>query len=368
MAEPIQIVFAAGGTGGHIFPALAVAEAAGEILPVKVLFVGTGKELERRIVGAAGYELTALSLAPVTGRGKLGLLAVVLSLPYRMWCCLRLFSRIKPAVVYGFGGYPSVLPILSACCLRIPCVIHEQNAEVGLANRLLGLFAKRIFAARGALGFWGGRDKGVVTVNNPVRKVMSEVASWKAPNQNEPLRLLILGGSQGAVSVNSAVIGLLPELKKRNLEIVHQSGESDFERVSKAYEESGFRGGKVVAFLSDMAAAYANAHLVVSRAGAMSAAEISATARPAIYIPLPIARAHQRENVRFQEEFGAAVVVEQDSNFAHHLERAILAIIDDPERLRAMATRAEQSRESETERSAAQIARAGLIAAGCLNG
>lgn len=356
MSAPFRLLIAAGGTGGHLFPALAVAEALRDQIPAEVIFVGTGRELEQKIVGGAGFELRALSLQPVTGRGGLGVLKVLGLFPVRFFQAIRLVRSIRPTVVFGFGGYPSVLPVLAAFLLRIPRVVHEQNAEVGLANRLLGIVATKIFAAPGAQGFWLGADAKVTHLNNPVRKILSNIPDWSPPEADAPLRVLVLGGSQGATSVNTAIVNLLPQLAKRSVSVRHQAGKADAERVRAAYEAFPDLHAVVEPFIDDMAAAYRDAHLIVSRAGAMSAAEIAECGRPAIFVPLPIARSHQRQNVTFLERFEAAVVVEQGEGFDQRLAETLLRLVDSRDTLAHMASQTRLAARQSTARSAEVVA------------
>ncbi len=355
MTPPIRVVIAAGGTGGHLFPAVAVGEAIDALGPAEIIFVGTGRELERRIIGGAGYRLESLSLPPVTGRGVWGAARVLGELPVRLVQALRLLQSVRPAVVLGFGGYPSVLPVLAAWLMRVPRVIQEQNAEVGLANRLLSLFATHVFAAPGAAGFWCSRRR-VTHVNNPVRKALDGIRRWSPPGPGEPFRLLVLGGSQGATAVNSAVLAAVGRLQGSRLEVHHQTGANDFDRVANAYRQIPGVPAVVEPFIENMGAAYGNAHLIISRAGAMSAAEIAEAGRPALFVPLPIARSHQRQNVRFLEEAGAALVVEQGEGFDARFAEALAGLMDDAQRLEAMAGAARRSARAGERRSADVVA------------
>lgn len=356
------MVIAAGGTGGHLYPAVAVAEAVCERMSAEVVFVGTGRELEQRIVRGAGFQLEALSLEPVTGKGVRGLCKALVIFPARFLQAVRLIRRIRPNVVLGFGGFPSVLPVLAACLLGVPTILHEQNGEVGLANRLLSLVAGRVFAAPGARGFWRTPRAGVVHLNNPVRRSLRSIAPWDAPRAGEPLRLLVLGGSQGAMAVNSAVVAMLRELADLPLRIRHQTGASDYGRIVELYKELGTSSASVEPFIDDMAAAYGEAHLIISRAGAMSVAEVAESGRPAIFIPLPIARSHQRRNVCFLEEAGAAVVVEQGDGFSERLTVAVRGMLSDHALLGRMAAGAARVAGASHEPSSAVIATAAIAA------
>ena len=336
------IVIAAGGTGGHIFPALAVAEALQQRnKAVKIVFLGTGAEVERKLIAGAGFELHALPFAKIRGAGWKGALSFLAAFPRALQQALSIYRALNPALVLGFGGYPAVIPLIGARLKGIPVFLHEQNVEPGLANKFLSLLAERLYAVPGAENFWNKRR--LTHLPNPVREVFTSVPAWQPPASGQPFTLLIVGGSQGAVTLNTALLAILGELKKLNVRILHQTGALDYERVQKAYADEDYAESEPFAFTNNIAAFYARAHLVVCRAGAMTAAEVSAAGRPAIYVPLRIAAGHQAENVRALVQAGAARMLEQDEDLAVRLAAELTALRNSPEVLAEMAEKARQS-------------------------
>jgi len=337
----IRIVLAAGGTGGHIFPAIAVADEL-KRLGADVLFIGVGKDLEKKLIPAAGFRLESIPFVPVTGQGLARFGILVLKLPRALAQGIKVFHTEKPDAVLAFGGYPSFIPFLTSCLRGVPRALHEQNVQVGLANKVMALAADRIYAVPGAKGFFTRTAKRVHEVPNPVRSVFYSVPPWSAPAPGKPFRILVVGGSQGAVSLNSAVMECTLHWQKHNVELVHQTGTQDFQRVTAFYRERHYHAAKTAEFLSDIATEYAAAHLIISRAGAMSAAEIAASGRPAIFVPLAIARAHQRENIAALVAAGAALTFSQDDKLAANLEWAVGDLLTDYPRLGKMAEAARQ--------------------------
>ena len=257
------IFFAAGGTGGHIIPAIAVADSIMARQPdCSIIFIGSGKEIEKRLVSAAGYQLESIGLLPFSGKGFGGKIKLLLSLPASIASIQKLFRRYNPNAIAGFGGYPSFLPLVVSALFRVPRVINEQNVKAGIANRILSLIADAGFAVPGAYGFLSA--KRISSVPNPVRSRFYDVPQWQPKNGN-PIRLLIVGGSQGAVSLNSAILSCLQVFDKLNLEITHQTGAKDFQRIAVEYSERP--NCQAIEFIDDMAGAYRDADIVISRAG-----------------------------------------------------------------------------------------------------
>jgi len=322
------VIFAAGGTGGHIYPAIAVAKELekNSQRKVKVLFIGTGAAIESRLISAAGFEYLPVSAKPVVGKGLLGLLEFFVTLPTSLSKMLALFRERQPIGVVGFGGYPSFLPILAAWAKGIPTAIQEQNIRSGIANRVLNLLARKAFAPARS-GPWYFKSR-VIEVANPVRSEFYDIPSVDIPSVqlSEPgakVNVLVVGGSQGAIGLNTAVIAQIELFKELGFEVTHQSGEKDFERIRAAYESKGFIQARIVPFIDDMAAAYAKSHLVICRAGATTVAELSAAGRAAIFVPLPIAKGHQAENVTAAVKAGAALCLKQDEQLNQKLANAI---------------------------------------------
>ena len=337
----MRIIIAAGGTGGHIIPAIAVADALKNKFGAEVIFIGVGKELEHKLIEGAGYRLEIVAVTPVVGGGLRGVIRLVGVMPGAFCKCRAIYKRERPDAVVGFGGYPSFSPIVTAWSMRVPRVLHEQNSAVGVANKFLARFCQRIFAAKDAQGF-GSSASRVAYIGNPVRTEIQQIPIWAAPEAGQPFRILCLGGSQGAKTLNAAVVSMAANLKGRNVILVHQTGEADLENVQKFYMDSGMRFVEAVPFISDIAAQYAKAHLVISRAGAMSAAEIAAAKRPAIFVPLLIARSHQKQNIASLLNQGAAIMLEQNAELPDNLEKTVLSLLADIPKLSSMAEKARE--------------------------
>lgn len=328
----MNIVFACGGTGGHLIPALAIAEVARE-QGANPIFIGTGKVLESELVGEAGFPLENLGAKAVVGGGATGFIKFLIHLPLALLGCISLYRKIRPDVVVGMGGYPSFVPMLTAFLLRIPSLLSEQNVQVGLANKALSLLVDRIVAVEGAKGFWSRRS--VEYLSNPVREVFSSIKDWQMPSDGI-VNLLVLGGSQGAVSLNRSLIEILDELGELPIRIVHQSGKKSFEETLASYEATRI-DSTVEVFIENVAEQYEWAHLIICRAGAMTVAEVAASSRPAIFVPLPIAGAHQAENCRYLVDIGAATMIKQDDSTSKLLLESIRNLVLNPSKLEQIA-------------------------------
>ncbi len=332
MAEPLIVVMA-GGTGGHIFPALATVDQL-RAQGWRAHWLGTPGSMEADLVPKQGIEI---SLLPVTGlRGKglltrlLGPLRIALSV-FKAW---RLLRRLKPDVVLGMGGYVAGPGGVAAKLLGIPLVIHEQNAVAGLTNRLLAQVADRVLTAFPAT--LPSRLCPVVT-GNPVRAAIgAPEAASECFEGGRPLRLLVVGGSLGAAAINQVVPELIQALPGQ-LEVQHQTGQRDLEATRKRYGELGVTA-EVVPFIEDMAAAYARADLVLCRAGALTVAELANAGKPAILVPYPHAvDDHQTANARYLVDQGGAVLVPQAQLNLQQLVQLLQQYLDQPQTLAAMA-------------------------------
>ncbi|WP_018995101.1 undecaprenyldiphospho-muramoylpentapeptide beta-N-acetylglucosaminyltransferase [Thioalkalivibrio sp. ALJ2] len=305
MNNPLRILIMAGGTGGHVFPGLAVADAL-RARGVEVLWLGSARGIETRLVPAAGIELHTLPISGVRGKGLAGLLLAPWRLGISLWAALALITRLRPAAVIGFGGFAAGPGGLMAAALGRPLAIHEQNAVAGLTNRWLARIADRVYA-----GFdHAFPERHTVTVvGNPVR---AEIAALPEPEQrfderSGPLRVLVLGGSLGARSLNRMVpAGLEQARDAQPMVIRHQAGERTLDEARAAYAETALEY-EVTPFIEDMAEAYGWADLVICRAGALTVAEVAAAGVPALFVPYPHAvDDHQTANARALVEAGAA--------------------------------------------------------------
>src|SRR5688572_29986661 len=327
------ILIAAGGTGGHLFPGIAVADELVRRDPAtRVVFVGTPRGLESRIVPRAGYELEMLPILPLKGVGVLRTLQGLLALPRALVRAAALVRRERPKAVLGVGGYAGGPLVLAAALLGVRTVILEPNAKPGFTNKVL-----RPFAGKAACAYEEARrdfgSKGVLT-GNPVR---GGFASLPRKEHRAPFTLLAFGGSQGSRILNRSLVQALPLLPPASrLRIVHQTGEAMREEVAGAYADAG-REAEVLAFLDDMEARFGQADLVLSRSGATTCAELTAAGKAAVLVPFAAAADdHQRTNARALQAAGAARMVEEKDLTAESLTGAITGILEEPGRLAAM--------------------------------
>ena len=333
----MTIVIAAGGTGGHLYPAVALAR---EFLrhdpTTKVLFVGTARGLESHVLAHEGFDLALISAKPVMGKGLWGAMTGLCALPVSLWQCLKILRTRRTDLVIGVGGYTSPMMLLAAALTGVTRVILEPNANPGMANKAVGPFAQRVFLAFESAADSFNRSK-VRVVGTPIRKAFLDGVQ-QSKEKSGSFHLLIFGGSQGAKAINTAVMEGLAELMRQlpHLTVTHQTGESDHARVAEAYRRAGIKS-QVVPFLYDMPAALRQADLVVARAGAMTVAELTACGKPAILIPLPSAiYDHQTRNAKVMEAAGAAVVLPQSALTGPLLVRTVTSILGDPERVQVM--------------------------------
>lgn len=297
----------AGGTGGHVFPGLAVAEVLRE-RGWKIVWMGNPDGIEARLVAGRGIEFAPVRFAALRGKGLLRKLALPFALFSAVSQAKREIARIQPTVVLGMGGYVSFPGGVAARLAGVPLVIHEQNSIAGMANRWLAKIARRVVT-----GFPDALPGGE-WVGNPVRPT---IAALPAPAERQagrsgPLRLLVLGGSLGAAALNTATpagLALLPPEERP--QVLHQAGEKHLDALRRAYAEAGVEA-ECVAFIDDMAAAYAWADLALCRAGALTIAELAAAGTPSVLVPFPFAvDDHQTSNARFLAHVGGAVLLPQ---------------------------------------------------------
>jgi UDP-N-acetylglucosamine--N-acetylmuramyl-(pentapeptide) pyrophosphoryl-undecaprenol N-acetylglucosamine transferase len=329
-----SVLIAGGGTGGHLYPGLAVADELRRRRPdLPLQFVGTRAGLEATIVPRAGYPLRFIRVGGIAGKAWSVRLANALRIPVGTVQSMSLVMREGARVVVGVGGYASGPVVLAAKLLRRRTLVLEQNAAPGSTNRILAPLVDRVAVAfPGTARRLPGR---VVVTGNPVRSGMDTVPDRRVA---EVRRLLIFGGSRGARGLNDAVMEALPRLEGWDipLEILHQTGPADEERVRAAYGRTGL-DAQVVPYIDDMAGAYAGADLVVCRAGATTVAELSAVGRAAIMVPLPHATGgHQEENAREMADCGAAILLCQSEAGAGRLAGLIHELLGDPRRRQQM--------------------------------
>ena len=337
----LGMIIAGGGTGGHLFPGIAIAEEFLRRNPShRVLFIGTERGLEKKILGGLGLPLRTIRVEGIKGRGPRQSAEALAKIPGSLVASFRIIREFRPDIVVGVGGYASGPAVLAARFMGLTTAIAEQNAFPGLTNRILGRFADRIFVAFSASQRWFPKKRSLVT-GNPIRAAFLADRPKEVENP-QPFTILIFGGSQGAHAINRIVSEALDHLLhlKDRLRFIHQTGESDRETVAEAYGKRGFTA-EVTPFIMDMAAAYRKADLLLCRAGATTIAEVTAGGKASILIPYPFAvNDHQTQNAEILSRAGAAeVIAEKDLSgplLAALMERLYL----NPEAVRKMAASA----------------------------
>lgn len=331
-----KVLIMAAGTGGHVFPALACAEeftARG----YQVHWLGAGRGIESRVVPAAGIELHNISATGLRGKGLLQLLKAPLQLLGALWQSWRLVRRLRPVCVLGMGGYVTGPGGLAAKLCGVPLVIHEQNAVAGTANRSLARYAARVCQA--FPGAFADSNK-LLTTGNPVRaQLIAQVTDQQQVNQ--PVRLLVVGGSLGAEPLNKLVPAALAVVDvELRPEVRHQCGEQHAELTQQRYVDAGVEA-QVAPFIDDMAEAYAWADLVICRAGALTVSELAIMGRAAFLVPLPHAiDDHQTKNAEFLAQQQAALLLPQQQTSAEELAARMTEVLMNSHRLIEMGANA----------------------------
>jgi len=333
----MRVLIAAGGTGGHIYPGIAVAS---EIMrrdaASVVRFVGTARGLENRLVPSAGFEL---KLIESTGLKNVGLLALVrglMLLPKSIFAARRVIRDFRPDIVVGVGGYVTGPVLLAASFMKLPTLVMDSNALPGWTNRVLARFVDRAAVSFAeALPYF--RGKGVLT-GNPVRSEFFEIPVKS--HDPERLSMLVFGGSQGARAINEAMIAALPHLAshKDRLRVTHQTGPADLEKVQRGYADASWGDNvQVKPYIDDMVGEFGKADLIVSRAGATTTAELVAAGKAAIMIPFPLAADdHQRKNAEALQVAGAAKMILQKDLTGERLAAEVSSLLASPETIETM--------------------------------
>jgi UDP-N-acetylglucosamine--N-acetylmuramyl-(pentapeptide) pyrophosphoryl-undecaprenol N-acetylglucosamine transferase len=327
------VLIMAGGTGGHIFPGLAVAQAL-RARGVPVQWLGAAGAMETRLVPDAGIELHTLAIGGLRGKSIATLMLAPVRLARALWAALRVLGRVRPRAVISFGGFAAGPGGVAAVLRRVPLLVHEQNRIAGFTNRQLARFARTV------LGGFPDALPGAQWVGNPVR---AQIAALSPPQQRlagrtGTPRLLVLGGSLGAGALNAgvpaALAGLAPALRP---EVIHQCGRGHEQATQAAYAQAGV-AASVQPFIADMAQAYGWADLVLCRAGALTLAELCAAGVGAVLVPFPYAvDDHQTANAAFMVERGAARLLPQAGLDADTLRQCLAGLLDDRAGLLAMA-------------------------------
>ncbi len=335
----IRLLLTGGGTGGHLFPAIATAEAIRQRYPdTEILFVGTSRKMDTTSLARYGFRAKAIHCQGLKGKGLSALLQALILLPVSFVEALWLLLRFRPHLVLGVGGYVTGPVVAAARFLGRPALIHEQNSVPGLANRKLGALASRICLSLPVSASYFPAGKTVLT-GNPVRRQILDLAAQPPKTTGERITILVLGGSLGAHRVNELVIEALTvyrQLFPAEVEIIHQTGAADEKMVRSAYASAGIKA-TVAAFFTDMAEVYGKSDVLISRAGATTLAELSVLGKPVLLIPYPFAADnHQDTNGRYYEESGGAVVLVERELTGRILAESLAGILGTPGRLQEM--------------------------------
>lgn len=334
----MRVLIAGGGTGGHVIPALAIARELKSRYQADVLFVGTARGMENRLVPQAGFGLMRIKVGALKNVGLWTRLRTLFGLPLAILEARKILKAFQPDVIVGVGGYASGPAMAAAILGRIPTLAFEPNLIPGFANRIVG---QRVSASAVHFEETKRYFRNAQIVGVPVRPEFF-AQSAAGQSQARPPTLLVFGGSQGAHAINEAMTGALPEVLKEipELRTIHQTGERDYNDVQAAYLRAG-ASAEVSAFIDAMPQAFAGADLLVCRSGASTVAEATAAGKPAIFIPLPTAADdHQRRNAEAIVAGGAAVLILQSELSPQKLARTVVDLLSDHDRLQEMAQRA----------------------------
>ncbi|TAK72474.1 MAG: undecaprenyldiphospho-muramoylpentapeptide beta-N-acetylglucosaminyltransferase [Gammaproteobacteria bacterium] len=356
MKELKRVLIMAGGTGGHVFPGLAVAHALRE-KGIEVHWLGTSQGLEARLVPEAGIPLHLITISGLRGKGIKPLLMAPAKISTAILQSKRIIQQIQPDIVIGMGGFVSGPGGVASWLRRCPLIIHEQNAKAGLTNKLLSSLAKKVL--EGFPGAFASKPK-VIAIGNPVRSNIEHLPSphTRLDPSRSPFRLLILGGSLGAQALNEIVPQALAQLPPdERPEILHQTGNKNFEATQKRYESLGIQA-TLTPFIDDMAKAYAFADMVLCRAGALTVAELCAVGLGAILVPFPHAvDDHQTANAQFMVKQHAALCIQQSALTPDRLADIVRQFSKAPAERIAMAQAAYQLRQGQVAERIVEICR-----------
>ncbi|HOD31182.1 MAG TPA: undecaprenyldiphospho-muramoylpentapeptide beta-N-acetylglucosaminyltransferase [Smithellaceae bacterium] len=333
----MRVIIAGGGTGGHLFPGIAIAE---EFLErdgkAQVIFIGTKRGIESKLLGAQGFELKTIDVEGLKGRGIRALAKGIYQVPKSMWQSRCIIKSFKPDIVIGVGGYASGPAVVTAHLMRIPTAIAEQNAVPGVTNKILGKFVDKIFVTYKQAAEYFASDK-VIVSGNPVRAAFASLVPTDR-QKKDYWQLLVFGGSQGAEAINKAVTDMLPRLQtmRKKIHIIHQTGTRQADVIKRTYEKYSMKA-TVLPFIVDMVKAYKSADLIICRAGATSLAEITAAGKAAILIPYPwAANDHQTKNAQAMADAQAAIVIHEHELAGGKLNEVIDDLLKDEKKIRKM--------------------------------
>ncbi len=337
----IRVVIAGGGTGGHLFPAIALAKELEKLdMDIEITFVGSQQGLESRIIPKEGWNLKTILTAGIMGKKGLQRWTSLCKLPLGILQSTCFLLQKRPDLVVGVGGYASGPLALSAWALRIPILIHEQNSIPGMTNRWLGKIADKVAVSFKESSAYFPGDK-VVTTGNMIREEFCIPRETAPARRKDKFCILVLGGSQGAHSINMAMVSALEKLgeEKEKIHIIHQTGEKDFAEIRERYTAEGFATADVRPFIDDIEACCRSASLVICRAGATTLAEITACGKMSILVPFPYAaHNHQEKNARLLESANAAEMILDSELTGEKLALSIKNAMEDETHLEEVET------------------------------
>lgn len=342
----MKLIVAGGGTGGHLFPGIAVAEEFLSRDPAnQVLFIGSERGIEVRTIPRLGYQLELISAAGIRGKGSLAKLKGAAMMIYGYAQSRKILHRFRPDLVLGVGGYASLPMVMAARGMEIPCYIHEQNALPGMSNRVLSRVASKVFISLGESAKHLPKDRTLLT-GNPLRRQILDMLTKteeETTAQDAAFNLFVFGGSQGAHALNTALPQAVAQLStesRARLRLIHQTGEADLEQVKSAYQANGFEAD-VRPFIDDMATAYRQADLIVCRAGATTIAEVTALGKACLFVPFPHATDdHQRKNAEALLKKGACEMLLEQEIVGNGLSNAIASLMENNDKLKLIGENA----------------------------
>ncbi|MCI5119681.1 MAG: undecaprenyldiphospho-muramoylpentapeptide beta-N-acetylglucosaminyltransferase [Candidatus Electrothrix sp. AUS4] len=340
----MRIIITGGGTGGHLFPGIALATALQQKYPgCEILFIGTQRQLDQKALAGHNFQQESIACMGLKGMGLKNRLKSLLSLPTAVLESWKIIRRFQPDLVFGVGGYVTGPVLLAARLRSVPTCIHEQNSIPGLANRMISRFVSRIFVS--IPGEYPFPEEKMVVSGNPVRQEILDAAErWQQERDDKtddrPLTLLVMGGSLGAHRINMLMLDVAAQLddeQKKAVRVIHQTGTADEEKVRDGYEAARVQA-EVCAFFTDMASLYSQADLVLARAGATSLAELSVMGLPAVLIPYPYAADdHQAKNAEYYVAGGGALMYRESELNAEALGKILWQLLGDIDKLKKMA-------------------------------
>src|SRR3984885_6292529 len=332
----MRAILAGGGTGGHVIPALAIAQQLQKDYAGEALFIGTARGIENRLVPAAGFPLRLVQVGALNRVSLKTRLKTIFDLPRAVWDSRRILSEFRPDIVIGVGGYASGPAMLAALLSRVPTLVFEPNFVPGFANRLV---APLVSGAAVHFAETGRYFRRCEVTGVPVREAFFQIANEHPMNTKT---LLVFGGSQGAHAINQVVMDSVADLRQRvpGIHIVHQTGERDYNDAQAVYANLG-DSVEAYRFIDDMPGLFASADLLVCRSGASTVAEVTAAGKPAVFVPFPrAADDHQKRNAEALERAGAAVMLEESKLNSQSLIDAVTRLLNDPTRLQSMSNAA----------------------------